>query len=75
MKLPAAPAGKKVYLWLGTTDGAVKVFVNGKHVPYVDPKGEKADDVHRLLPAGVVRHHGGGAGRGTGSACSARGSG
>ncbi len=43
VKLPAVPAGKKVYLWLGATDGRVKVFVNGKHVPHVGPKGEKAD--------------------------------
>jgi hypothetical protein len=26
--------GKKTYLWLGSTDGTAKVFVNGKHVPY-----------------------------------------
>ena len=25
-----APAGKKTYLWIGSTDGRVKVFVNGK---------------------------------------------
>ena len=43
VQLPAVPAGKKVYLWLGATDGRVKVFVNGKHVAYVGPKGEKAD--------------------------------
>ena len=33
--LPAAPAGKKVFLWVGSTDGRVKVFVNGRHVSYV----------------------------------------
>lgn len=43
VKLPAVPAGKKVYLWLGATDGRVKVFVNGKHVPYAGPKAERAD--------------------------------
>jgi len=37
--LPAIPAGKKVYLWLGSTDGSARVFVNGKHVPY----GEAAE--------------------------------
>jgi hypothetical protein len=41
--LSAVPAGKKVGLWIGATDGRVKVFVNGKHVPYVGTKGEKAD--------------------------------
>ena len=54
--MPAAAAGKKTYLWIGATDGRVKVFVNGKHVPYVDAKGEKAGHVRGLLPAGVVRH-------------------
>jgi hypothetical protein len=43
VNLPPVPAGKKVYLWLGATDGRVKVFVNGRHVPFVGPKGEKAD--------------------------------
>jgi hypothetical protein len=43
VKLPAATGGKKTYLWIGATDGRVKVFVNGKHVPYVSPKGERAD--------------------------------
>ena len=42
--LPALPKGKKVYLWVSATDGRVKVFVNGKHVPYVNPKGEKVAD-------------------------------
>lgn len=38
-ELPKLAAGKKVYLWLGATDGSTKVFVNGKHVPYADGKG------------------------------------
>jgi len=33
--LPAVPAGRKVFLWIGSTDGSAKVFVNGKHIPYV----------------------------------------
>jgi hypothetical protein len=41
--VPALPAGKKVYLWIGATDGRVKLFVNGKHVPHVNAKGEKLD--------------------------------
>jgi hypothetical protein len=44
LTLPALPAGKKVFLWIGATDGRVKVFVNGKHVPHVGPEGKKADD-------------------------------
>jgi hypothetical protein len=43
VKTPAIPAGKKTYLWVGSTDGRVKVFVNGKHVPYVDAKKQQAD--------------------------------
>ena len=43
-KLPAAPAGKKVLLWIGSTDGSAKVFVNGQHVKYLTPdKGEERD--------------------------------
>jgi hypothetical protein len=41
--VPAVPSGAKVYLWVGATDGRVKVFVNGRHVPYVDAKGGKQD--------------------------------
>jgi beta-galactosidase/beta-glucuronidase len=66
VKLPAAAAGKKTYLWIGATDGRVKVYVNGKHVPYVDEKGMKADsfsgycqpasvDISGLLKAGENR--------------------
>jgi hypothetical protein len=43
-KLDALPAGKKVFLWIGSTDGSAKVFVNGRHVKYVTPdKGEVKD--------------------------------
>jgi hypothetical protein len=41
--VPDIPARKKVYLWVGATDGRVKLFVNGRHVPYINPKGETAD--------------------------------
>jgi hypothetical protein len=43
VKLPPASPGKKISLWIGSTDGSVKVFVNGKHIPFIDPKGVKAD--------------------------------
>ncbi len=29
---------KKVYLWLGGTDGSAEVYVNGKEVSYINPK-------------------------------------
>lgn len=41
--LPEIPSGKKASLWIGATDGRVKVFVNGRAIPYVNPKGESAD--------------------------------
>lgn len=34
----------KVYLWFSRTDGDLKLFVNGKHVPYVNDKGKKSDE-------------------------------
>ena len=43
VKLPAVPQDKKAYLWIAATDGRVKVFVNGQHVPYVNAKGDKSD--------------------------------
>ena len=46
-KLGVLPAGKKAYLWLGSTDGSAKLFVNGKHVKYTapaDPQGDEKGD-------------------------------
>jgi len=43
-KLAAIPEGKKVYLWVSRTDGDAKVWVNGKHIPYVNEKGEVQDE-------------------------------
>jgi hypothetical protein len=42
--LPAIPAGKKIFVWVSSTDGSAKVFVNGKHVPYANPKGEQTPE-------------------------------
>ena len=42
--IPAVAPGKKVYLWLGSTDGRSRVFVNGKPIPYVDAKGAAAEE-------------------------------
>lgn len=42
-RIPATPKGKRVWLWVGATDGSAKVFVNGSHVPFVSSKGEKSD--------------------------------
>ncbi len=42
--VPAVPAGKKVFLWVSSEDGDVKVWVNGQNVPYVNEKGETQDE-------------------------------
>ncbi len=36
--LEAVPAGKQAYVWVGSTDGSAKLFVNGRHVKYVVPE-------------------------------------
>ncbi len=41
--IPKVAPGKKIQLWVGATDGRVKVFVNGQHVSYVNEKQESAD--------------------------------
>ena len=44
VSLAALPAGKKAWLWIGSTDGTAKVFVNGQPIKYVEPKtGEVRD--------------------------------
>ncbi len=43
VKIPAAKSGKNTQLWIAATDGRVKVFVNGKHIPHVNEKNESAD--------------------------------
>ena len=45
LKVPPLTADKKTFLWIGGTDGRVKVFVNGQHVSHINEKGEKADAV------------------------------
>jgi len=37
VSLAALPAGKKAYLWIGSTDGTAKPFVNGQPIKYVVP--------------------------------------
>lgn len=47
-KLAALPAGKKAFLWIGSTDGSAKVFVNGAPISYIvpaDTRRHKAGDV------------------------------
>lgn len=40
VKVPAIPAGKKVFVWVTREDGDVEVWMNGKRAPYIDAKGE-----------------------------------
>ena len=42
--LPAVPAGKKVYLWIGATDGSAKPYVNGQPIKYVVPGAGEVRD-------------------------------
>jgi len=44
VKLPEVPAGKRVYLWISSTDGSAKVFINGQHISSLNEKSENADE-------------------------------
>ena len=37
-RLAALPEGKRAYLWIGSTDGSAKVFINGKLMPYSEQR-------------------------------------
>jgi hypothetical protein len=50
-KLPALPAGKKVFLWIGSTDGSAKLFVNGQHVKYAVPENTAKNEKGHLVDA------------------------
>jgi len=50
-KLPAVPAGKKIFLWIGSTDGSAKVFMNGKHVKYTVPADTRRHKKGDLIEA------------------------
>ncbi len=43
VNVPAVPDGKRVTLWVPATDGSAKLFVNGRHVPYVTAAGEERE--------------------------------
>jgi len=49
-RLDALPAGKRIYLWIGATDGSAKLFVNGKLVSFIVP--ENAGPYFRSNKAG-----------------------
>jgi len=39
-ELDVQPEGKKIYLWIGSTDGSVKLYVNGESIPFSQEKAE-----------------------------------
>jgi hypothetical protein len=43
--LDAVPVDKRAFLWIGSTDGTAKLFVNGQHVKYTAPDKGGARDV------------------------------
>jgi hypothetical protein len=43
VSIAAGEAGKKTFLWIPSEDGDVKLFVNGRAVPYVNANGETGD--------------------------------
>ncbi|MFW6039012.1 MAG: DUF4838 domain-containing protein [bacterium] len=50
-ELAALPKGKRAYLWIGSTDGSAKLFVNGEHVPYVVPEQTRRHEAGEVLDA------------------------
>ncbi len=47
--LRALPEDKRAWLWIGSTDGSAKVFVNGKHIPYVVPETTRHHEAGEVL--------------------------
>lgn len=43
--LPTVPPGRRVFLWLGSFDGSVKAFVNGRQVQPVKHSGQPGGEV------------------------------
>ena len=39
--IPPSPPGRKTFLWIGSTDGSMRVFVNGKAAAYTDRNGDR----------------------------------
>ncbi len=49
--VPKVATGKKTMVWLGATDGAAEVWVNGKKAEYVDPAGKLKEFNSYCMPA------------------------
>jgi len=50
-KLPALPAGRKAFLWIGSTDGRATLYVNGQHVKYAVPEKTRTHEAGDLTDA------------------------
>lgn len=50
-RLAAVPEGKKVFLWIGSMDGSVKLFVNGQQVKYTVPEKTGQNQKGEVLEA------------------------
>ena len=51
VNLAALPEGKKAFLWIGSTDGSAKLFVNGKHVKYTVPEKTRHHEAGAVIDA------------------------
>jgi hypothetical protein len=55
--LPLVPAGKKIFLWIGATDGSVKAFVNGREVGKANGYAEPVSfEITAAVEPGAVNH-------------------
>jgi hypothetical protein len=55
--LPLAADGKKIFLWVGSTDGAVKVFFNGREIGSREGYAEPFSfDITAAVKPGEVNH-------------------
>jgi len=50
VSIPKTPPGKKAYLWISGVDSTAKLFVNGKHVSFVNKKGEVVPEMGAGYP-------------------------
>jgi len=50
-RLGAVPEDKKAFLWIGSTDGKAKLFVNGRHVRYTVPQKTGQNEKGDLIDA------------------------
>ncbi len=41
--VPTVDADRRIHLWIGATDGSAKLFVNGRHVSWVNSDGESVE--------------------------------